>query len=85
MTSHPWCNSDTARGFFETFHSLRSAPGSSKRLTATDRVRNEIDGLFTDPERDFGEVLEEDARPSVRLVMQSSLEAEATEFLGRER
>jgi len=58
---------------------------SSKRLTATDRVRNEIDGLFADPERELGEVLEEVARLSVRLVMQSALEAEVTEFLGRER
>ena len=58
---------------------------SKQRLTATDRVRNEIDGLFADPERELGEVLEEVARLSVRLVMQSALEAEVTEFLGRER
>jgi putative transposase len=58
---------------------------SSKRLTATDRVRNEIDGLFADPDRELGEVLEQVARLSVRLVMQSALEAEVTEFLGRDR
>jgi putative transposase len=58
---------------------------SSKSLTATDRVRDEIDGLFADPERELGEVLEEVARLSVRLVMQSALEAEVTEFLGRDR
>jgi putative transposase len=58
---------------------------SSKRVTATDRVRAEIDGLFADPERELGEVLEEVARLSVRLVMQSALEAEVTEFLGRDR
>ena len=58
---------------------------SSKRLTATDRVRDEIDGLFADPDRELGEVLEEVARLSVRLVMQSALEAEVTEFLGRDR
>ena len=58
---------------------------SKQRLTAADRVRNEIDGLFADPERELGEVLEEVARLSVRLVMQSALEAEITEFLGRER
>jgi len=58
---------------------------SSKRVTATDRVREEIDGLFADRDRDLGEVLEEVARLSVRLVMQSALEAEVTEFLGRER
>ena len=58
---------------------------SPKRVTATDRVRAEIDGLFADPERELGEVLEGVARLSVRLVMQSALEAEITEFLGRER
>jgi putative transposase len=58
---------------------------SNKRLTATDRVRDEIDGLFADPDRELGEVLEEVARLSVRLVMQSALEAEVTEFLGRDR
>jgi putative transposase len=58
---------------------------SSKRVTATDRVREEIDGLFADHDRDLGGVLEEVARLSVRLVMQSALEAEVTEFLGRER
>jgi putative transposase len=58
---------------------------SSKRVTATDRVRDEIDGLFADPDRELGEVLEEVARLSVRLVMQSALEAEVTEFLGRDR
>jgi transposase-like protein len=41
--------------------------------------------LFPDPDREFGEVLEEVARLSVRLVMQSALEAEVTEFLGRDR
>jgi putative transposase len=43
------------------------------------------DGLFSDLDRDLGEILEEVARLSVRLVLQSALEAEATEFLGRER
>jgi putative transposase len=58
---------------------------STKRLTATDHVRAEIDALFADPDRELGEVLEEVARLSVRLVMQSALEAEVTEFLGRDR
>jgi len=58
---------------------------SSKRVTATDRVRAEIDGLFADPERELGEILEHVAQLSVRLVMQSALEAEVTEFLGRAR
>ena len=58
---------------------------SSKRLTAVDRVRMEIDELFADPERELGTILEEVARLSVRLVFQSALEAEVTEFLGRDR
>jgi putative transposase len=57
----------------------------SKRVTAADRVRAEIDTLFADPERELGQVLEEVCRLSVRLVMQAALEAEVTEFLGRER
>jgi putative transposase len=58
---------------------------SSKRVTAADRVRMEIDGLFADPDRELGTILEEVARLSVRLVFQSALEAEVTEFLGRDR
>jgi len=45
----------------------------------------EIDELFADPERELGEGLEQVAQVSVRLVFQTALEAEVTEFLGRER
>lgn len=58
---------------------------SSPRLTATERVRSEIDALFADPERELGEILETVAQLSVRLVFQAALEAEVTEFLGRDR
>ena len=58
---------------------------SSKRVTASDRVREEIDGLFADRDRELGSILEEVARSSVRLVFQAALEAEVTEFLGRDR
>ena len=37
------------------------------------------------PPRELGEVLEEVARLGVRLLMQTAIEAEVTEFLGRER
>jgi transposase-like protein len=57
----------------------------NKRLSATDRVRNEIDELFADVDRDLAEVLEEVAQLGVRLLMQSALEAEVTTFLGRGR
>jgi transposase-like protein len=36
-------------------------------------------------DRELGEVLEEVARLGVRLLMQTAMEAEVTEFLGRER
>jgi putative transposase len=54
------------------------------RLSPAERVRAEIDELFAS-EQDLGEVLEEVARLSVRLVIQAAVEAEVTEFLGRDR
>lgn len=56
----------------------------SKRVSATERVRDQIDQLFGS-ERELGEVLEEVARLGVRLLMQAALEAEVSEWLGRER
>jgi transposase-like protein len=56
----------------------------SKRVSPIERVRADIDQLFAS-ERELGEVLEEVAHLGVRLLMQSALEAEVTEFLGRER
>ncbi len=54
------------------------------RVSPTERMRAEIDDLFA-TNGDLGAVLEEVARRSVRLVFQAALEAEVTEFLGRER
>ncbi len=54
------------------------------RLSSAERIRAEIDELFAS-ELDLGQVLEEVARLSVRLVVQAALEAEVSEFLGRER
>ena len=54
------------------------------RLSPVQRVRAEIDELFAS-EQDLGQVLEQVARLSVRLVIQAAVEAEVTEFLGRER
>jgi transposase-like protein len=53
------------------------------RLSAVERVRVQIDELFAS-DQELGQVLEEVARLSVRLVMQAALEAEVSEFLGRE-
>jgi putative transposase len=54
------------------------------RVSPTDRIRAEIDELFAQ-DRDLGEVLEDVARLGARLLLQTALEAEVTEFLGRER
>jgi putative transposase len=54
------------------------------RLSPTDRLRAEIDELFA-TDQDLGLILEQVARLSVRLVLQTALEAEVTEFLGRDR
>ena len=56
----------------------------STRVSPLERVRADIDDLFAS-ERELGEVLEEVARLGVRLLMQTAIEAEVTEFLGRER
>jgi transposase-like protein len=56
----------------------------SRRVSPTERVRAQIDELFAS-ERELGEVLEQVAQLGVCLLMQSALEAEVTEFLGRDR
>ncbi len=56
----------------------------STRVSPLERIRADIDDLFAS-ERDLGDVLEEVARLGVRLLMQTAIEAEVTEFLGRER
>ena len=54
------------------------------RVSPTDRLRGEIDALFT-ADRDLAEVLEDVARLGARLILQTALEIEVTEFLGRDR
>jgi transposase-like protein len=54
------------------------------RVSPTERIRAEIDELFA-AGRDLGEVLEDVARLGARLLLQAALEAEVTEFLGRDR
>ncbi len=55
------------------------------RVSPTEQIRASIDALFADPDIDLGAVMEDVARLSVRLVFQAALEAEVTEFLGRDR
>jgi putative transposase len=56
------------------------------RVSPSERIRAEIDELIAGAERgSLAEHFEEVARAAVRLVFQSALEAEVTEFLGRDR
>jgi transposase-like protein len=54
------------------------------RVSPTDRIRRHIDDLFAE-DRPLPEILEEVARLGAQLLMQAALEAEVTEFLGRDR
>jgi putative transposase len=54
------------------------------RVCPTDRIRAKIDALFAE-DRPLQEILEEVARLGAQLLMQAALEAEVTEFLGRDR
>ena len=54
------------------------------RVSATDRIRIKIDELFAEG-REVPEILEELARLGSQVLMRAALEAEVTEFLGRER
>lgn len=56
------------------------------RVSPTETIRAEIDELIAGAERGrLLEHFEEVARAAVRLVFQTALEAEVTEFLGRDR
>jgi transposase-like protein len=54
------------------------------RVSPTDRIRCHIDDLFAQ-DRPLPEILEEVARLGAQLLMQAALEAEVSEFLGRDR
>jgi len=54
------------------------------RVSPTERVRGHIDELFASG-RPLPEILEDVARLGAQLLMQAALEAEITEFLGRDR
>lgn len=56
----------------------------SKRVTPSDRLRAEVDEVFA-ASGDLSGAIEQVARLGARLLLQSALEAEVTEFLGRER
>ena len=54
------------------------------RVSPTDRIHARIDELFAS-DRELPEILEDVARLGAQLLMQAALEAEVTEFLGRDR
>ena len=54
------------------------------RVSPTDRIRGHIDELFAQ-HKTLPEILEEVARLGAQSLMQAALEAEITEFLGRDR
>jgi hypothetical protein len=54
------------------------------RVSPTDRIHRHIDDLFAEDRR-LPEILEEVARIGAQLLMQAALEADVTEFLGRDR
>jgi transposase-like protein len=56
----------------------------SQRVSPTERIRAEIDALFAS-EHDLASTLEDVARLTVRLMMQTAIDAEVDEFLGRAR
>ncbi len=59
----------------------------STRVSPIEQLRAEIDDLFGESEeqRQLGDTLEEVARLGARLLLQTALEAEVTEFLCRNR
>ena len=54
------------------------------RVSPTERVRGHIDELFAS-DRPLPEILEDVARLGAQLLLQAALEAEVTEYLGRDR
>ena len=55
----------------------------SHRVSPTERIRGHIDELFAQ-DKELPEILEDVARLGARLLLQAALEAEVTEFLGRD-
>ena len=54
-----------------------------RRVSPTERIRSQIADLFASGQ-ELGGVLEQVARLGVRLLMQTALEAEVTEWMGRD-
>jgi putative transposase len=73
-------------GSFETCESNEGgATPVTKRVSPIERIRAQIDDLFASTDRPLTEVLEDVGRLSVRLLMQTAVEAEVEEFLSGAR
>src|SRR5579872_2247336 len=77
----------TGVGSFKSYQLIEGGPTPvTTRVSPTERIRAEIEELIAGAERgSLLEHFEEVARAAVRLVFQTALEEELTEFLGRER
>jgi putative transposase len=56
----------------------------SKRVSPSEKIRARIDALFAGS-RELVEIIEDVARLGAQLIIQTAVEAEVTEFLGRAR
>src|SRR5215218_5012425 len=78
-------NDDGRRFHSKNRQALERGPTPvSVRVSPADRIRGEIDALFA-ADRDLVGILEDVARLGARLIIQTAVEAEVTEFLGRAR
>src|ERR671925_1116645 len=76
---------DGRRFPFKTTKSTKEGPTPvAHRVSPTERIRGHIDELFAQ-DKPLPEILEQVARLGAQLLMQAALEAELTEFLGRDR
>jgi hypothetical protein len=72
-------------GSFESYQPDEGRTTSvSKRVSPTERIRAQIDALF-DGSRGLVEIIEDVARLGAQLIIQTAVEAEVSEFLGRAR
>ncbi|MDA8356369.1 MAG: DMT family transporter [Actinomycetota bacterium] len=75
---------DDGRRFLQELPTREGEPTPlSTRVSPSEQLHSEIDDLFgeSDEERQLGDTLEGVARLGARLLLQSALEAEVTEFL----
>ena len=80
----PRCKKTTGVGSFQASQATKGNPHPCQPEYHPPSASARIDELFSS-DRELGDVLEDVARLGVRLLMQTALEAEVTEFFGRDR